>query len=198
MLIILVAGGVAPPCHHRPQPPCRAGPCDRSWRAWPTRGIGAGCARALVSTGCLAVVGVLAGCRTLAAMREHVADLDPDDLGLWARGSSLHRLRHGARARRPHRQPGPPARARGADNAAGALEQATRGAQAPRRRRPPEAWPTSDHGSKSPAYRLHRATRRRGHRGLGRSRGLLPAQAPPPRPRASSLQARGPFWRDGP
>ena len=33
---------------------------------------------------------------------------------------------------------------------------------------------------------------------LGRSRGLLPAQAPPPRPRASPLQARGPFWRDGP
>ena len=30
------------------------------------------------------------------------------------------------------------------------------------------------------------------------SRGLLPAQAPPPRPRASPLQARGPFWRDGP
>ena len=33
---------------------------------------------------------------------------------------------------------------------------------------------------------------------LGRSRGLLPAQAPPPRPRASPLQARGPFWRNGP
>ena len=30
---------------------------------------------------CLSVVGVLAGCRTLEAMREHVADLGPDDLG---------------------------------------------------------------------------------------------------------------------
>ena len=30
---------------------------------------------------CLAVVGVLAGCRTLEAMREHVADPGPDDLG---------------------------------------------------------------------------------------------------------------------
>ena len=30
---------------------------------------------------CLAVVGVLAGCRTLGAMREHVADPGPDDLG---------------------------------------------------------------------------------------------------------------------
>ena len=30
---------------------------------------------------CLAVVGVLAGCRTLGAMREHVADLEPADLG---------------------------------------------------------------------------------------------------------------------
>ena len=30
---------------------------------------------------CLAVVGVLAGCCTLGAMREHVADPGPDDLG---------------------------------------------------------------------------------------------------------------------
>ena len=30
---------------------------------------------------CLSVVGVLAGCRTLGAMREHVADLEPADLG---------------------------------------------------------------------------------------------------------------------
>ena len=44
----------------------------------------------------------------------------------------------------------------------------------------------SDHGSKSPVHRLHRTTRRRGHRGIGRSRGLLlrrrrrrgPGQAP--------------------
>ena len=35
----------------------------------------------LVSAGCLAVTGILAGCRTLEAMREHVADLGPDDLG---------------------------------------------------------------------------------------------------------------------
>ena len=31
----------------------------------------------------------------------------------------------------------------------------------------------SDHGSKSPVHRLHRTTRRRGHRGIGRSRGFL-------------------------
>ena len=35
----------------------------------------------LTAAGCLAVVGVLAGCRTLGAMREHVADLEPADLG---------------------------------------------------------------------------------------------------------------------
>ena len=43
-----------------------------------------------------------------------------------ARGSSLHRLRHGACARRPHRRPGPPAAARGTDNAVGAPGQAIR------------------------------------------------------------------------
>ena len=35
---------------------------------------------------CLAVVGVLAGCRTLGAMREHVADPGPDDLGALGPG----------------------------------------------------------------------------------------------------------------
>ena len=34
---------------------------------------------------CLSVVGVLAGCRTLEAMREHVADLEPAAPGPWAR-----------------------------------------------------------------------------------------------------------------
>ena len=33
---------------------------------------------------------------------------------------------------------------------------------------------------------------------LGRKPWGPPTQAPPPRPRASPLQARGPFWRDGP
>ena len=81
-----------------------------------------------------------------------------------ARGSSLHRLRHGACARRPHRRPGPPARARG-----------TGARPAPWNRRPGarkhrdggDPWGLvhhSDHGSKSPVHRLHRATRRRGHR----------------------------------
>ena len=36
---------------------------------------------------CLAVVGVLAGCRTLGAMREHVADLEPADLGALGPGA---------------------------------------------------------------------------------------------------------------
>ena len=40
-----------------------------------------GVRHALTAILCLSVVGVLAGCRTLEAMREHVADLGPDDLG---------------------------------------------------------------------------------------------------------------------
>ena len=43
-----------------------------------------GVRHALTAVLCLAVVGVLAGCRTLGAMREHVADLEPADL--WALG----------------------------------------------------------------------------------------------------------------
>ena len=42
---------------------------------------GRGVRHCLTAVGCLAVVGVLAGCRTLGAMREHVADLEPADLG---------------------------------------------------------------------------------------------------------------------
>ena len=40
-----------------------------------------GVRHALTAVLCLAVVGVLAGCRTLGAMREHVADLEPADPG---------------------------------------------------------------------------------------------------------------------
>ena len=40
-----------------------------------------GVRHALTAVLCLAVVGVLAGCRALGAMREHVADLEPADLG---------------------------------------------------------------------------------------------------------------------
>ena len=40
-----------------------------------------GVRHALTAVLCLAVVGVLAGCRTPGAMREHVADLEPADLG---------------------------------------------------------------------------------------------------------------------
>ena len=39
----------------------------------------------LVPVLCPAVVGVLVGCRTLEAMREHVADLEPAAPGPWAR-----------------------------------------------------------------------------------------------------------------
>ena len=35
----------------------------------------------LVSAGCLAVTGILAGCRSLTAIWEHAADLAPADLG---------------------------------------------------------------------------------------------------------------------
>ena len=35
----------------------------------------------LVSAGCLAVTGILAGCRSLTAIWEHAADLEPADLG---------------------------------------------------------------------------------------------------------------------
>ena len=76
---------------------------------------------------------------------------------------------------------------------------AARGAQAPRRRPTPGGLVHhSDHGSQylSIAYTGRLVDEGTGR--LGRSRGLLPAQAPPPRPRASPLQARGPFWRDGP
>ena len=55
----------------------------------------------------------------------------------------------------------------------------------------------SDHGSKSPVHRLHRTTRRRGHRGIRRSRGFLLRRRRRRGP-GQVLQARGPFWRDGP
>ena len=45
-----------------------------------------GVRHALTAVLCLAVVGVLAGCRTLGAMREHVADLEPADLGALGPG----------------------------------------------------------------------------------------------------------------
>ena len=46
-----------------------------------------GVRHALTAVLCLAVVGVLAGCRTLGAMREHVADLEPADLGALGPGA---------------------------------------------------------------------------------------------------------------
>ena len=68
---------------------------------------------------------------------------------------------------------GPPARARGTDNAVSALEHAI---QARKERGGADLEGLvhhCDHGSKSPVHRLHPTTRRRGHRGIGRSRGLL-------------------------
>ena len=68
---------------------------------------------------------------------------------------------------------GPPARARGTDNAGSALEHAI---QARKERGGADLEGLvhhSDRGSKSPVHRLQRTTRRRGHRGIGRSRGLL-------------------------
>lgn len=41
----------------------------------------------LVSAGCLAVVGVLAGCRSLTAIWEHAADLEPADPGALGPGA---------------------------------------------------------------------------------------------------------------
>lgn len=40
----------------------------------------------LVSAGCLAVTGILAGCRSLTAIWEHAADLAPADLGALGPG----------------------------------------------------------------------------------------------------------------
>ena len=103
-----------------------------------------------------------------------------------ARGSSLHRLRHGACARRPHRRPGPPAAARGTDNAAGAPGQAIRarkdrGGGDPRGPGAPQRPRIS-----VPVHRaLHRTTRRRGHRSHRPEPWAPPTRAPPPRPRAS-------------
>ena len=87
-------------------------------------------------------------------------------------GVLLHRLRHGACSPAAS-SAGPPAAARGTDNAAGAPGQAIR-----RRKHrdggdlegpaPPQRPRIS-----VPVHRLHRTTRRRGHRGIGRSRGLL-------------------------
>ena len=109
-----------------------------------------------------------------------------------ARGSSLHRLRHGACARRPHRRPGPPARARG-----------TGARPAPWNRRPGarkhrdggDPWGLvhhSDHGSKSPVHRLHRATRRRGHRSPRPEPWAPPCAGAAAQALGKPLQARGP------
>ena len=90
---------------------------------------------------------------------------------------------------------GPPAAARGTDNAVGAPGQAIR-----RRKHrdggdlegpAPPRWPV-------PVHRPRRTTRRRGHRSHRPEPWAPPTQAPPPRPRGKSLQARGPLWRDGP
>lgn len=71
-----------------------------------------GACHPLVSVLCLAVVGVLAGCRTPEAMREHVADPGPDDSGVWVwrRGGPARRV-HSWRIH-PHRLPAPPAHIR--------------------------------------------------------------------------------------
>ena len=94
---------------------------------------------------------------------------------------------------------GPPARARGA----GARPAPWNRRPGARKHRdggqPPEAWcttATTDPSHLSIAYTGRLVDEGTGR--LGRSLGLLPAQAPPPRPWASPLQARGPFWRDGP
>ena len=43
-----------------------------------------GVRHALPAVLCLAVTGILAGCRSLTAIWEHAADLEPADLGPWA------------------------------------------------------------------------------------------------------------------
>ena len=79
-----------------------------------------------------------------------------------------HQQPHGA----PTTRPAPPGRRSGRASTATA---ATLGGPAPPQRpRQPV-----------PVHRPRRTTRRRGHRGIGRSRGILPARAPPPRPRAN-------------
>ena len=86
-------------------------------------------------------------------------------------GYSLHGVRHGP-VRPPHRRLGHQRahghRQRGQRPGAGDLA-----AQAPRRRRPRGPGPPQRPRISVPVHRLHPTTRRRGHRGIGRSRGFL-------------------------
>ena len=109
-------------------------------------------------------------------------------------GLLLHRLRHGpvrtghivgraTNARTGHQQRGWRPRA---DDP---------GAQAPRGRRPPGA--RHHHGGQYLSIALHRTTRRRGHRGLGRRHGILLRRRRRPGPGQAPANA-GPVQRDGP
>ena len=110
----------------------------------------------------------------------------------------MHRLRHGACARRPHRRPGPPARARGA------------GARpAPWNRRPGarkhrdggDPWGLvhhSDHGSQYLSIAHAGRLVDEGTGRLGRKPWAPPCAGAAAEALNKPLQARGPFWRDGP
>ena len=70
--------------HDRPVAPAPEGrPGGRGRPAGP-----AGVRHPLVSVLCLAVTGILAGCRSLTAIWEHVADLEPADPGPWPGGGA--------------------------------------------------------------------------------------------------------------
>ena len=121
--------------------------------------------------------------KTRAGRRRPTLHLRADLVGVL-----LHRLRHGA-CSPAGSSAGPPAAARGTDNAVGAPGQAIR------RRKHRDGGDLeglvhhSDHGSKSPVHRLHRATRRRGHRSHRPEPWAPPTTTPPPRPWASPTSA---------
>ena len=97
-----------------------------------------------------------------------------------ARGSSLHRLRHGACARRPHRRLGHQ-HAHGAPGCGRRPGTGDPGRESTATAVIPGAWSTTattDPSHLSIAYTGRLVDEGTGR--LGRSRGLLPAQAPPP------------------
>ena len=105
----------------------------------------------------------------------------------------MHRLRHGACTRRPHRRPGPPAAAQGTDNAAGAPGQAIR-ARKDREGGDPRGPGTTTVASACPSPTPDDSSTRAPVASAGAVGSSYAGAAHSGKP----LQARGPFWRDDP
>ena len=108
-------------------------------------------------------------------------------------GVLLHRLRHGACTRQPHRRPGPPAAARGTDNAASAPGQALR-ARKDREGGDPRGPGTTTVASACPSPAPDDSSARAPVASAGAVGSSYAGAAA--RALGKSLQARGPFWRD--